>query len=74
MPSPCAGQRLAEACPGGDRLVGSDPSPESPGTFGWEGTRAEGCDRDSGRGAPGFPGLPCLPCPLLPLDHTPAAT
>ena len=28
VPSPRAGQRLAEACPGGDGLVGSDPSPE----------------------------------------------
>lgn len=64
VPSPRAGQRLAEACPGGDGLVGTDPSPEPFGTSGWEGTRAEGCDRDSGRGAPG---LPCLPCPLLPI-------
>ena len=40
VPSPCSGQRLAEACPGGDRLVGSDPSPgplaESPLDF-WVG-------------------------------------
>ena len=48
VPSPCSGQRLAEACPGGDRLVGSDPSPGPLGISGWEGTRAKGCDRDSG--------------------------
>ena len=48
--------------------MGLDPSPEPHGTFGWEGTRAEGCDRDSGRGASD------LPSPLQPLDHTPAAT
>ena len=57
----CAGQRLAEACPGGDGLVGPDPSPEPLRTSGWEGTRAEGCDRDSGRGASD------LPSPLQPI-------